>query len=169
MALHHIALATNNTEATHTFYTDVMGFRLAKVVAGATRDGWSKHLFYDTGDGGFIAFWEMHDKSIPEAPSAISTAIGLPIWVNHLAFGCPTLAQLHQHRERWLAHGLTVTEVDHDWCQSIYTVDPNGILVEMCTMIRSLDESDANEALQLLADANPPIEPPLRPQVHQPA
>ena len=23
-------------------------------------------------------------------------------------------------------------EVDHDWCQSLYYLDPNGIMVEFC-------------------------------------
>ena len=63
MGFHHVALATRDTAATHAFYTEVMGFRLAKVVASPTPDdtGWSKHFFYDTGSKGMIAFWELHD------------------------------------------------------------------------------------------------------------
>ena len=53
---HHVALATNDTEATHRFYTEVMGFELVKVVASETPnasqtpngDGFSKHFFYST-------------------------------------------------------------------------------------------------------------------------
>ena len=33
MAFHHLAFATRNLEETHAFYTDVMGFTLAKAVA----------------------------------------------------------------------------------------------------------------------------------------
>ncbi|HLI72771.1 MAG TPA: VOC family protein, partial [Acidimicrobiales bacterium] len=60
MAFHHVAVATNDLDATHRFYTEVMGFTLVKTVAsptGAPGGAWAKHLFYDTGAGGLIAFW----------------------------------------------------------------------------------------------------------------
>ncbi|MGZ8763011.1 MAG: VOC family protein, partial [Acidimicrobiia bacterium] len=57
MAFHHVALATRDLPATHAFYTDVMGFTLAKVEAAPTPGGgWARHAFYDTG-AGMIAFW----------------------------------------------------------------------------------------------------------------
>jgi catechol 2,3-dioxygenase-like lactoylglutathione lyase family enzyme len=163
MAVHHLALVTNDVEANHLFYTEAMGFRLAKVVAGETDHGWSRHIFYDTGDGGFIAFWDLHDESIPEVRCDISTALGLPVWVNHVAFGARDVAELRTIRQRWKDHGLQVMEVDHDWCRSVYTTDPNGILVEFCAMVRELGDDDADEALRLLEDPNPPLEPPIRP------
>ena len=52
MGFHHLALATRDVKGTHAFYTQAMGFELVKVVAGATpTEGWSKHFFYETGDG----------------------------------------------------------------------------------------------------------------------
>ena len=93
MGFHHVALATRDTAATHAFYTEVMGFRLAKVVASPTPNdtGWSKHFFYDTGSKGMIAFWEIHDPEIGEDfPTDLNKSIGLPWWVNHLAFDAPT-------------------------------------------------------------------------------
>ena len=88
MAFHHLAFATNDLAATHRFYTEVMGFELAKVVTAPTPSGkgWAKHVFYDTGGNGLIAFWELHDETIPAFDSALSTAVGLPEWVNHVAF-----------------------------------------------------------------------------------
>ena len=161
MAVHHIALATRDTKATHEFYTEAMGFRLAKVVAGPTDNGWSKHLFYDTGDGGFIAFWELHDTGISDFSTDISTGAGLPVWVNHLAFSAANLETLSAAKQRWLDYGVAVNEVDHDWCRSIYTMDPNGIMVEWCTMIRALGAEDEKEANELLHNADPPLDPPL--------
>ena len=66
MAFHHVALATRDLDATHRFYTEAMGFTLVKVVVGADRrtGGWAKHLFYDTGGDGLIAFWDLHDDAI---------------------------------------------------------------------------------------------------------
>jgi len=161
MAFHHVALASRDLEATHRFYTEAMGFELVKVVVGPTDTpgGWAKHLFYDTGGDGMIAFWELHDEAIPaEFDPAISTGLGLPAWVNHLAFRAE-LDDLGQHQERWLDLGHDVVEIDHGFCVSIYTVDPNGVLVEWCADTRPLDERDRAEASALLADPHPPVAP----------
>lgn len=162
MAFNHVALATRDLGATHAFYTEAMGFTLQKVQVGPTAEGggWAKHVFYDTGGGELMAFWELHDDTIPaEFSSAISTGLGLPQWVNHLAFNAANLDDLAAHRRRWQEHGITVAEIDHGWCTSIYATDPNGILVEFCCITRVLDEADALEAARLLADPAPPVEP----------
>ncbi len=161
MAFHHVALATRDLEATHRFYTEAMGFPLAKVVVGPATgnpDGWARHVFYDTGDGGLMAFWELHDPQIQTVPTAISTDLGLPPWVNHLAFAA-TPEQLPQCRDRWLAFGLDVHEVDHHFCLSLYTTDPNGILVEWCADTRPLDDRDRQAAQALLFDPAPAMDP----------
>ena len=53
MPFHHVAVATNDLEATRTFYTVAMGFPLVKVEAAPTLEqtGWARHVFFDTGDG----------------------------------------------------------------------------------------------------------------------
>jgi catechol 2,3-dioxygenase-like lactoylglutathione lyase family enzyme len=73
-----------------------MGFRLVKVEPGHTPDGgWAKHLFYDTGGNGMIAFWELHDETIgDDFPTALSEGVGLPPWVNHIAFEAADLAEI---------------------------------------------------------------------------
>jgi hypothetical protein len=48
-------------------------------------------------------------------------------------------------------------EIDHDWCVSIYTQDPNGILVEFCTLVRDFTTADREDALRLLRDPHPPV------------
>ena len=170
MGFHHIAIATRDTEATHAFYTEAMGFRLAKVeVAPAGKQGFAKHFFYDTGDGRMMAFWELHDDALPDDWSpAIATGLGLPIWTNHIAFDARDLEEIGARREHWLAHGLNVMEVDHGWCHSIYAEDPNGILVEFCTSTRALTERDHQEALALLRDPAPALKTPPKPVFHRP-
>jgi catechol 2,3-dioxygenase-like lactoylglutathione lyase family enzyme len=160
MGVHHLAFATRDVEATHRFYTEAMGFELVKVEVGKTDGGWAKHLFYSTGEprDQMIAFWDLHDPTLPASWSgAISTSQGLPIWVNHLAFSATGLDDLARHRERWLAYGQDVMEIDHDWCVSIYTQDPNGILVEFCTLVRDFTAADREQALRLLRDPHPPV------------
>jgi len=167
MAFHHVALATRDLDATHRFYTESMGFELAKVVVGPTDEGgWAKHVFYDTGGDGLVAFWELHDDALADFDPAISTALGLPIWVNHVAFHA-TLDEMDARRDRWLDHGYDVVEVDHGFCVSIYTVDPNGVLVEWCADVRPLDQDDRDDAERALSDPHPPLQEMPEPVFHQ--
>jgi catechol 2,3-dioxygenase-like lactoylglutathione lyase family enzyme len=160
MGFHHIAVATRDLEASHRFYTEAMGFRLRKVQAAPTPEGgWAKHLFYDTGGNGMFALWELHDDSVGTGfPTAISTGLGLPEWVNHIAFDAADPDFLAAATRRWQEHGIDVVELDHRWCRSIYAVDPNGILVEFCCSTAALTEADADEARRLLSDPAPPLE-----------
>ena len=138
MAFHHLALVQRATPGVHVFYTEAMGFELVKTEVGATpAGGWAKHFFYETGRGELMAFWELHDDTLPDTyPAALSTGIGLPEWVNHVAFAAGDLGDLDRRRERLVAHGYDVLEIDHGWCRSIYTRDPNGTLVEFCVSTR---------------------------------
>jgi catechol 2,3-dioxygenase-like lactoylglutathione lyase family enzyme len=169
MGFHHTAFATRDLQGTHRFYTEVMGFDLVKTIVAPTEaGGWAKHVFYQMGKEAYIAFWDLHDDTIGDKWSpAISTGQGLPIWVNHLAFQASSLADLGARRERWLEHGHDVMEIDHEWCQSIYTVDPNGILVEFCVNTREMTAADREEAHRLLADPHPPLAAPPAVTVHR--
>ena len=164
MAFHHVALATRDTAATHRFYTEVMGFELVKVVVGPNpgeHGGWSKHFFFATNpsvsrDEGLMAFWELHDDQIADTyPVNLNTAIGLPAWVNHIAFDAASIEELHEHRDRWRRHGLTVAEVDHEFCVSIYATDPNRNMVEFCHTTRPFTDAERDRAMQALLDPAP--------------
>ena len=173
MAFHHVALASKDIAATHDFYTRVMGFRLVKVVVGPTPDdpqGWARHVFYDTGEGQMIAFWDLHDRTIGDSWQADhSKSLGLPIWVNHIAFDSPTLDELKARRTHWQEQGIEVLEIDHEWCTSIYATDPNGVMVEFCCTTRAFTADEIAESDRLLRQANPPLETPSKPPiVHKP-
>jgi catechol 2,3-dioxygenase-like lactoylglutathione lyase family enzyme len=163
MGYHHVALATRDMVATDVFYTRAMGFRLVKVeVARTPGGGFAKHFFYDTGRDAMVAFWELHDDTIPENfETAISEGLGLPAWVNHIAFAGRDRGDLDARCERLLTHGYDVIEIDHGWCESIYATDPNGILVEFCITTAAFSEEDSAIARRALTDAHPPVaEPP---------
>lgn len=159
MGFHHLALATRDPKATHEFYTGPMGFRLVKVEVGKTPEGgWAKHLFYDTGGPGLLAFWDIHDADLPDDWSpALSRGLGLPLWANHVAFDAADEADLEARQRRLLEHGVDVLAVDHGWCRSIYARDPNGTLVEFCTTTRAFDAADAEEAERRLRDPRPAV------------
>lgn len=180
MAFHHVALATTDLAATHRFYTEAMGFTLVKAVVAPTPEGaggWAKHVFYDTGgasagndghvdDGGMIAFWELNGPEAPDFDPAMSTSHGLPVWANHLAFHATDRNDLDARMQRWLDCGHDVAEIDHGFCVSVYTTDPNGTMVEWCMDTRPLDAGDRAEAEALLADSAPPLEAPPEPVFH---
>ena len=174
MGFHHVALATRDTDATHRFYTEVMGFELVKVVTAANpgeHGGYSKHFFYDTSgavlddtsgavggsaDQGMIAFWEIHDSEIGnEFPVDINAAAGLPWWVNHIAFDAPTQEALDEHRERWQRHGHKVLEVDHEFCVSIYIRDPSNNMVEFCHTTRPFSADELSQASEKVLHPSP--------------
>lgn len=159
MGYHHLALAARDMKALHHFYEEVMGFELVKVEVGPVPEGgWAKHFFYRMEDDSkFIAFWEMHD--IPgvsdDFESNISKAAGLPDQINHISFDVKDMDDLQARKQRWLDAGLDVLEVDHNWCYSIYTKDPNNNLVEFCVTTGAFTDEDRKFALKQLETAEP--------------
>lgn len=152
MGFHHLAVATRDIAAIDRFYSEAMGFELVRVeIAKTPEGGWAKHFFYDTGDGDMMAFWELHDESLPaDFPTSLSEAAGLPGWTNHYAFRCPDAADLESKLARWIGAGLDAVEIDHHWCRSIYTADPNGTTVEWCLTTREFNAADRARAREAI-------------------
>ena len=159
MAFHHVAIAARDLEATHRFYSEAMGFELVNVdVIPFMENGWARHLFYDTGNGEMLAIWDLHDADLPDFNPAISKGLGLPQFVNHIAFGADSLDELDVRKDRWLANDLDVVRVDHGWCVSIYANDPSGTMVEFCCTTRVFDAHDRATAQDRLLAAAPDID-----------
>ena len=59
-------------------------------------------------------------------------------------------------------------EVDHGFCRSIYTIDPNGTMVEWCVDVRPLDDTDRAHAAAALDDPSPELEAPPVPVFLEP-
>ena len=169
MPYHHLAVATRDIQAIHAFYTGAMGFELVKVQLGKTPEGgWAKHFFYQTGAGELMAFWEIHDDALPaDFPTGLSEAAGLPAWANHVAFRADGPEDLEQKKQCWLKHGCDVIEIDHDWCYSIYTTDPNRTLVEFCITTRPFDATDREIAHQALTRDDLEFDPAATVTVHR--
>jgi catechol 2,3-dioxygenase-like lactoylglutathione lyase family enzyme len=168
VAFHHVSLATRDLAATHRFYTELMDFKLAKVQCGPTPGGtgWSRLVFYDTGGDGMISFWDLHDDSIGSAyQTDLSSSLGLPAWVNHMAFDAPTLEDLERHKQRWRESGITVAQLDWGFSVSIYAIDPNGILVEFShTPGAFATAEDRASAPERLASEQPSFDPLPEPE-----
>ena len=169
MAFHHVAVATRDMPAIDAFYRQATGVELVKVeIAPSPEGGWAKHFFFDTGNGEVMAFWELHMESLGEEyPVALSTDMGLPAWVNHISFHADSREDLDQKRQRWVDNGYDVLEIDHNWCISIYTLDPNGTMIEWCADTRVLDAKDRDAAERTRTEAEPKLETAPTPIVHR--
>jgi catechol 2,3-dioxygenase-like lactoylglutathione lyase family enzyme len=172
MSYHHLALACRDIGRIHHFYETVMGFELVKVEIGPVPQGGSaKHFFYRMEDDAhFIAFWELRDvPGVGDFETSLSKAAGLPDHINHIAFGVSSAAELQVRKQSWLEAGLEVMEIDHNWCHSIYTHDPNDNLVEFCLTTGSFSETDRSRALAALTDDSLEFSPgPATVAMHRP-
>jgi len=148
--MHHVAYACRDIDATNHFYNDLMGFPLVHTEVKQLEGGFFRHVFYDTGDGSCMAFFDVHGVGEKQDwSSAISVGNGLPVWVNHIAFGAD-VARQEAVRTRMEAAGIKpLMELDHGWCHSLYYLDPNGIMVEFCRDTPGF-EADPERAASLL-------------------
>lgn len=130
---HHVAFACKDLAATVHFYEDLMGFPLTHTEVAGTSEHFMRHIFFDLGDGSSLAFFHLNNIGEPENyRTDISTGMDLPIWVNHVAFSADQ-ARYDQVKSTMEKAGVEpIMETDHDWCQSVYYGDPNGIMVEFC-------------------------------------
>lgn len=132
-ALHHVAFACRDLDATHRFYGELLGLRLVHTELARFEPGWFRHVFYDLGDGSAIAFFDLHGCGEPTPlKTAIATDLGLPRWVNHVALRVDAERQAALRGRLADAGVAEEFEIDHGWCRSVYVTDPNGILLELC-------------------------------------
>lgn len=158
--IHHVAYACRDLEATNRFYEELMGFPLVHTEINRVGEGFFRHVFYDTGAGGMLAFFDIHGVGeVPEWSSRVSTDNGLPIWVNHIAFGADE-ATKDAVKSRMTDAGIEpLMEVDHGWCHSLYYVDPNGIMVEFCCDTPGFepDPAGARQLLTVVPSKDDPV------------
>jgi catechol 2,3-dioxygenase-like lactoylglutathione lyase family enzyme len=144
----HIDLGTKDMEATRAFYEGVLGFPLVRAdLVDIAGQGRMKHFFFDIGNGQLIGFMSGQDvNGFPkDFDTSINQGLGLPPGVYHFAFDAETENDLLRIKQDLIAHGVEVRgPLDHEgWSKSIYFVDPNGLQLEVCHMLRSFVADDA--------------------------
>ncbi len=152
-SVHHVAYTTRDVEATYEFYANKLGMRLLRTENHRQGDGYLRHFFFGMGAGEAIAFFQLEGiGEEPDYKTEISTGLGLPPWANHIAFRLDTLEELEAMTKRMHERGIErIMQVDHGWCTSIYTLDPNGIMVEFCVTTDPEEFAQSEEeALRLL-------------------
>ena len=167
--LHHIAYRCRDAQRTVDFYTRVVGLKYVaglvppetrpspswplnepgkppRKVVGAPAD--SIHIFFELGDGSYLAFFDV--ASSPDEKEDPAT----PWWVKHIAFETDSMEKLTAAKGRLEAHGVQVLgPKNHDFCQSIYFMDPDGHRLEITVRTEKPDtwrklEADAGKELE---------------------
>src|SRR3954463_11123577 len=142
--VNHLALITNDMDATVRFYHGVLGARL--VAHLGNRD--FRHYFFEVGPEQTVAFFEY--KQVPVAAFAKPAGVPDPraIQFDHLSLNLADERALEELQARLKEHGCEVTDIiDHGFMRSIYFTDPNGIALEASWWVvdptgRSADYND---------------------------
>ena len=144
--LHHFAYRCRNAEQTRAFYEDVLGLPLAHVIEADNVPSTGEfspyfHLFFELGDGSYVAFFDLGDDQAT-APDPET-----PAWVNHLALEVGGEAELEAAKARLEDAGVEVLGItDHGFVKSIYFFDPNGIRLELtCRMAGETEMAEKAE------------------------
>jgi catechol 2,3-dioxygenase-like lactoylglutathione lyase family enzyme len=151
--INHLALITNDMDATVRFYHGVLGARLAATVGTPE----FRHYFFDFGPHCTVAFFEYANSVIE--PFAKPAGIPDPraSQFDHLALNLPDENALHDLRQRLTDNDCDVTDIiDHGSVRSVYFTDPNGIALEASWWVRDVTGRSANyDDDQLFGDSNP--------------
>ncbi len=152
--VHHAAYRCRDAEQTRWFYEDVLGLPLAAAMVFDALPGTGKksdymHLFFELGDGNFIAFFDEPETATAEH-FARKDSFDL-----HIALEAESFESMLAWQARIGASGKTcLGPVDHGFVHSIYMYDPNGIQVEITckdqdyASIMAADGAAAHEQLR---------------------
>ena len=149
--INHLALVTNDMDATVRFYHGVLGMRLvATLMAGPMR-----HYFFEIAPGNTVAFFEVPDAPEFEVPAGIPDARKAQF--DHLSFNLPDIEALQDLQRRLKAAGCEVTDiVDHGIIKSVYFTDPHGLALEASAWLLDGTGRDADYGDErLFADPSP--------------
>ncbi len=151
--VNHLALVTDDMDATVRFYHGVLGARLIATLSVPA----FRHYFFEIGPQNAIAFFEYYDIELATFSKPAGVADPRAIQFDHLSLNLPDEEALHHLQRRLKEAGCEVTDVvDHDIFHSIYFTDPNGIALEASwwcvdTTARPADYQDG----RLFADIDP--------------
>lgn len=142
--LHHNAYVTSDQEATRAFYENLIGLPLIATwkesdeLFGAVRT--YCHTFYGLGDGSALAFFQFADPADQErfGPAMPHSPF------QHIAL--KVTADVQDAVSRRLTEAGWKPEetyiLEHGYCRSLYTTDPNGLLLEFTVDAPGIEASD---------------------------
>ena len=137
---HHIAYRCRDAEETRKFYCDLLGLKPAAALAfdkdPAGKDRPYMHLFFEMGDGRFIAFF---DEPSTASDDVFRMKDGIEDY--HFAFEVGSMDELNAFIARLKEAKVPVFgPIDHHFCHSIYFFDPSGLACEITVRDTRHDE-----------------------------
>lgn len=149
--IHHSAYRCRDAEETRKFYVDILGLKDAAALAfdkdPAGNDRPYMHLFFEMGDGNYIAFFD--------EPNSVESGLfrmkdGIEDY--HFAFEVASMEEQAQFKQRLEEAKVPVFgPIDHHFCHSIYFFDPNGLALEITVRDSRHDEIMGDEAAKAKA------------------
>jgi catechol 2,3-dioxygenase-like lactoylglutathione lyase family enzyme len=151
--VHHLALITDDMDATVRFWHGVLDARLVSTVATPT----FRHYFFEVAPGSTIAFFEYRDTDIRPFAKPAGVAYEGAVQFDHLSLALADEEAVTALQERLRAFDCEVTEVvDHGVMKSIYFNDPNGIALEASWWVNDATARPARyDDPRLFADPDP--------------
>ncbi len=139
-AVHHAAYRCRDAEQTRWFYEDVIGLPAAAglvldTVPGTHATNPYMHLFFELGDGNYIAFFDAPGDADP-AWFARKDSFDM-----HIAVQVASEEKLLAMQARIRSFGVKCAgPIDHGFVKSVYMYDPNGIQFEITVRTREHDK-----------------------------
>jgi catechol 2,3-dioxygenase-like lactoylglutathione lyase family enzyme len=151
--VNHLALVTNDMDATTRFYHEVLGARLVATIGTPS----FRHYFFEIGPQSTIAFFEYRDSPLPQFAKPAGIPDPRASQFDHLSLNLPDERALEALQARLKEYGCEVTDVvDHGVMHSIYFTDPNGIALEASWWVADATGRDADYGdRHLFADPDP--------------
>ncbi len=135
LGINHLALVTDDMDATVRFYHGILGAHLASTVATAQ----FRHYFFSFGAHCAVAFFEYSDTTVEPFKKVAGVPDPRAPQFDHVALNVPDEEALHELQRRLQASNYEVTGVvDHGSVRSIYFTDPNGIALEASWWVHDL-------------------------------
>jgi glyoxylase I family protein len=134
LGMHHHAFRSCDIEKTRKFYEEVIGLPLIATFVETEnpvhKDGGSYiHLFFELGDGSCLAFFQFQPNGAPTGFAARDS------FDHHIALEVDGMDEVNAVEQRYKELGMQYYIHDHGYVYSIYTRDPNGMIVELTTTV----------------------------------
>ncbi len=145
--LHHFAIGTKDMAKTKAFYSGLLGLKHSQTWKEEFPDPSRgplhyMHCFFELGDGSALAFFQFAkgDREDPER-------LPREVFDHHIALRVETKEDLLAIKEKYEKAKLRYSVVDHGYCWSMYTRDPNGMLVEIAVDPPGVEKIFASKAV----------------------
>lgn len=145
IGFNHVAYRCRDAEQTRWFYEDVLGLPLAMALVQEEVPGLGDripfmHLFFELGNGEYLAFFDQPETAEPEQFQRVHS------FDRHVALEVENEAQLLAWQQQINSRGVScLGPVDHDFVKSVYMYDPNGLQVELTIRTEKFNSIAADE------------------------